>query len=120
MTILRNEPNLHAALVAMSNEHVFLSGPNIDGRPTRWMPCSCCDNVVAVGPVVVDGRVHTVVATICEDCEAPCPNADCGLLVHEHRGGCEPWEGCTCGEAYGKRHTGAKCGYCRYGAEARS
>lgn len=82
---VRHVPALHAALAELLREGAFLAGPYENGRPTHWLPCSCCDAVVTAGAAFV--------SVTCPDCTAPCADPECGLLVHEHRGGCEPRQG---------------------------
>lgn len=79
---IRNAKDLHKALNTLAREHVYVHGPESEGRATRWLGCSGCEAVATV-PV-------NVASYLCEDCLAPCPHADCGLLAHEHRGGCAP------------------------------
>lgn len=79
---IRNVPALAAALRDLARDHVPVRGPEIDGMATHWIPCDCCDAVVAA-PL-------RVVSIICGDCAAPCPHADCGLAIYEHgEYGCE-------------------------------
>lgn len=81
--IIRDAPELHAALLQLDRQMVRVPAANDQGL-TRWywVPCCGCKNVVA--------RPREVVSTVCVDCLAPCSHPDCGLLRHEHRDGCEP------------------------------
>ena len=83
MDHLRDVPVLHTALQSLMQSHVRLPAPpDSDGQPRYWIHCENCKSVTAVP--------CRVVSTICEDCMAPCPHVDCGLLIHEHHCGCEP------------------------------
>ena len=81
--IIREAPELHAAIKQLAREHVRVPAPpQYDGKPRYWLGCDACSTVVAAPAGVV--------STICEDCCAPCPHADCGLRIFEHIDGCEP------------------------------
>ena len=57
---MRGRPELHRALDAMADEHVYLEAPSEGGRSYRWLPCDRCTNVVSVPTQYV--------ALVCRDC----------------------------------------------------
>lgn len=89
--ILRDVPDLHAALDRLLDDHIRLAAPDdLDPQtgyrtPRYWLPCSTCN--------AVDALPARVVSFVCEDCAAPCDTPGCELLRHEHRGACEPYAG---------------------------
>jgi hypothetical protein len=102
MKRLTEAPELHRALEDLGHACIYLSGPDVDGQPTKWIACSTCEDVVLVP--------QSAVSTICPACSAICENPGCGLPMHEHPlEGCEfePWcrcERCNVGIEHGEQH----------------
>ena len=84
--ILRNVPDLHIALTELARNVQWLDCESTGATRVRWIPCATCPNVVGTFYAPVHG---TPVSIMCDECVAPCTDATCGLLVHQHHGACE-------------------------------